>query len=146
MPNTLVSGPAGAGKSAVAKTLVALAEEPTVLVDFQAIHVALTGAERRSDGTYPLRDERLLPITEYVRRAVIGAAVERDIGVVATNSRWRPRTAGVPAGPARAPARTERIVDPGRVAVEARLSDPVTFELSATIAAEAINRWYTRIE
>ena len=143
MPNTLVSGPAGAGKSAVAKTLVALAEEPTVLVDFQAIHVALTGAERRSDGTYPLRDERLLPITEYVRRAVIGAAVERDIGVVATNSDGDPERRAFLLGQL-GPGAEERIVDPGRVAVEARLSDPVTFELSDD-CTEAINRWYVRL-
>ena len=143
MPNTLVSGPAGAGKSAVAKTLVALAEEPTVLVDFQAIHVALTGAERRSDGTYPLRDERLLPITEYVRRAVIGAAVERDIGVVATNSDGDAERRAYLLG-LLGPGAEERIVDPGRVAVEARLSDPVTFELSDD-CTEAINRWYVRL-
>ena len=143
MPNTLVSGPAGAGKSAVAKTLVALAEEPTVLVDFQAIHVALTGAERRPDGTYPLRDERLLPITEYVRRAVIGAAVERDIGVVATNSDGDPERRAYLLG-LLGPGAEERIVDPGRVAVEARLSDPVTFELSDD-CTEAVNRWYVRL-
>lgn len=143
MPNVLVSGPAGAGKSAVAKTLVALAEEPTVLVDFQAIHVALTGAERRSDGTYPLRDERLLPITEYVRRAVIGAAVERDIGVVATNSDGDPERRAFLLGEL-GPGATERIVDPGRATVEARLADPVTFELSDD-CTEAVNRWYARI-
>ena len=100
MPNVLISGPAGSGKSAVAKSMIAFAEEPTVLADFQAIHVALTGAERKPDGTYPLRDERLLPITEYVRRAVIGAAVERGVRRGGHQLRWRPRTAGVPAGPA----------------------------------------------
>ena len=114
-----------------------------MLVDFQAIHVALTGAERRSDGTYPLRDERLLPITEYVRRAVIGAAVERDIGVVATNSDGDPERRAFLLGQL-GPGAEERIVDPGRVAVEARLSDPVTFELSDD-CSEAINRWYVRL-
>ena len=143
MPNVLVSGPAGAGKSAVAKSMVAFAEEPTVLVDFQALHVALTGVERRSDGTYPLRDERLLPITEYVRRAVIGAAVERDIGVVATNSDGDPERRAFLLSEL-GPGAEERIVDPGRATVEARLADPVTLTLSDD-CTEAVNRWYVRL-
>ena len=144
MPNVLISGPAGSGKSAVAKSMIAFAEEPTVLADFQAIHVALTGAERKPDGTYPLRDERLLPITEYVRRAVIGAAVERGIAVVSTNSDGDPERRAFLLGQL-GPGAEERIVDPGRATVEARLADPVTFTLSDD-CTEAVNRWYTRIE
>ena len=37
-------------------------------------------------GRYPLRNERLLPLTEYVRRAIITGATDRDITVIATNS------------------------------------------------------------
>ena len=59
---------------------------PVVLADFQAILVAVTGVVRGPDGRYPLRDERLLPLVEYVRRAILTAARNRDIAVIATNS------------------------------------------------------------
>lgn len=69
MPNVLLSGPAGADKSSVARALLAESEEPMIAADFQSIYAALALAERDSNGRYPLRDERLLPIVEYVRRA-----------------------------------------------------------------------------
>ena len=60
-----------------------------------------------------MRDERLLPIVEYTRRAVIGAAVARDIEVIATNSDGDPERRAFLLGELGAGA-TERIVDPGR--------------------------------
>ena len=84
--NILLSGPAGANKSAEARRL--LAEHPAlaVVADFQSIYAALTLAQRDPSGRYPLRDERLLPIVEYLRRAVFSAAQDRGISVIATNS------------------------------------------------------------
>ena len=140
--NVLISGPAGASKSAVAKALVRDAEELTVLVDFQALNVALTGVERDANGKYPIRDPRTLPITEYVRRAAITAALARGISIVATNSDGDParrlfllRELGADS--------VERVIDPGRQAVESRLVDPITGELSDD-CRRATERWYSR--
>ena len=139
----LISGPAGASKSAVAKAMVRDAEELTVLVDFQALNVALTGVERDANGKYPIRDPRTLPITEYVRRAAITAALSRGIGIVATNSDGSPARRLFLLQELGAGAR-ETVIDPGRQAVEARLVDPVTGELSDECDA-AISRWYGRL-
>ena len=86
MPSILLSGPAGASKSALARQLLAESRELSAIADFQAVYAAITGDVRGADGRYPLRDERLLPLTEYVRRAIITGAVARDIDVIATNS------------------------------------------------------------
>ena len=98
--------------------------------------------ERGRDGRYPLRDERLLPLVEYTRRAIIGGAVARDIDVIATNSDGDPERRAFLLSALGAGA-TERIVDPGRAIVEARLSDPLTGELSIECHG-AVNRWYSR--
>ena len=95
-----------------------------------------------ASGRYPLRDEGLLPLTEYVRRAIITGAVARDIAVIATNSDGDPERRAFLLGQLGAGA-TERIVDPGRNIVEARLSDPETGVLSSECDS-AIGRWYSR--
>ena len=61
MPNVLISGPAGGGKSQAARAELERlrANGPVALADFQAIYVALTGVERDSNGRYPMRDETL---------------------------------------------------------------------------------------
>jgi len=41
---------------------------------------------RGPEGCYPLRDDRLPPLSEYVRRAIITGSLARDIAVIATNS------------------------------------------------------------
>ncbi len=145
MPNNiLLSGPAGADKSAEARRL--LAENPglTIAADFQSMYVAITLAQRDPSGRYPLRDERLLPIVEYLRRAVFSAAQDRGISVIATNSdgnRGRRAFLVEQLGP----DGTERIVDPGEAAVPARLADPITGVLSPE-CEKAIARWFRRVE
>ena len=142
MASLLLSGPAGAGKSQVARSVREESTEPTVLADFQSIYAALAGDVRGPDGRYPLRDDRLLPITEYVRRAIVTAAVARQIRVIATNSDGDPDRRAFLLGELGDGA-TERVVDPGRDVVAARLGDPVTGEISPECDA-AINRWYGR--
>ena len=90
MPSILLSGPAGASKSALARRLLAESTTLSAIADFQLVYRALTDVERGRDGRYPLRDEGLLPLTEYVRRAIITGAVTRDIAVIATNSDGSP--------------------------------------------------------
>ena len=141
--SVLLSGPAGANKSQAARDWIAAAGEGLIVAaDFQSIYAALTLAERDRRGRYPAREAALLPLPEYVRRAVIIGAREREIDVVATNSDGSPerrafllRELGEDA--------TEEIIDPGRVVVEARLTDPITGELSEECAG-AVNRWYLR--
>ena len=117
---------------------------PAVIVDFSAIYAALTMARRGPDGKYPDRPgaDPLLPLTESIRQRTIRLAVERDIGVVATNSDGRParrdyllRLLGDGA--------VERVIDPGRAVVAARLAGPAGLSEACTAA---VDRWYRGIE
>lgn len=142
MPSRLISGPAGAGKSQVARERREHNDGPAVIADFQSIYAALAGDVRGPDGTFPARDERLLPTVEYVRRAVITAAVAREIDVIVTNSdgdpdRRRKLLSLLPEGS------EEEIVDPGEEVVKARLASRRTGRLSQACAS-AVNRWYGR--
>ena len=143
MPSILISGPAGAGKSAIARELLAASDVPAVAADFQSLVVALLLLERGADGRYPIRPEWVLPLAEYLRRAVVTGAVNRDLAVIATNSDGsseRRRFLLEQLGP----DAVERIVDPGRDVVSARLADPATGELSDECEG-AVNRWYARL-
>ena len=83
-------------------------------------------------------DDFVLPLTEYLRRAAITAARNRDVGIVATNS---------DGSQARrdellkllGPDSVERVIDPGQQVVEARLSPTGTLDPQCR---EAIRRWY----
>ena len=142
MPGILISGPAGGGKSQIARDLLREATEPTVAADFQAIVVALLLLERGPGGKYPIRPSWVVPIAERVRQSVITAANERGISVVATNSDGNPaRRAALLE---RLGEATERIVDPGEAIVRARLADPITGVLSDD-CEKAIGRWFGRV-
>ena len=142
MAGILLSGPAGAAKSALAWRLLQDHPQLAIIADFQAIYAALTLVQRDRQGRFPLRDESLLPITEYVRRAAVTGAVARDIDVLATNSDGDPDRRAFLLGQL-GPDAVERVVDPGREVVAARLADPATGELSGECDA-ALNRWYMR--
>ena len=141
MPNTRLSGPAGAGKSQVARQM--REENPRLVVaDFQSIYAAITQDRRDEQGRYPARVEELLPLVEYTRRALITGAVAREFDVVVTNSDGdqQRRTFLLQLLGANA---LERIIDPGEEVVRARLADTITGELSTDCNA-AIYRWYRR--
>ena len=142
MASILLSGPAGAAKSALAHRLLRESSELAAVADFQAIYAAITGDLRGPDGRYPLRNEGLLPLTEYVRRSLITGAVARQIDVIATNSDGDPGRREFLLGQL-GPDATEQIVDPGEDIVAARLSDPETGILSPE-CGQAIGRWYSR--
>ena len=142
MPNILISGPAGGGKSAIAREELAAQAGPAVAADFQSLVTALLLLERGADGRYPIRPGWVLPLAEYVRRSVITGAVNRDISVICTNSDGaseRRKFLLAQLGP----GATERIVDPGIDVVRARLADAATGELSPE-CEQAANRWYSR--
>ena len=146
LPNVLLTGPAGAGKTQEARRLLQAAAGPMVAADFQTILAALTLLERDPlTGRYPERNPAqaawLLPMTEAVRQTVITFAKEAEIDVVATSSD------GAPARRAHllerlGPGSVERILDPGIDVVTARLSGP-DGELSEQCRA-AISRFYGR--
>ena len=142
MPNLLLSGPAGAAKSALARQLLRDNPDLRAVADFQAIHAALTLVERGPDGRYPFREDDLLPLTEYVRRAAITGAVQREIGLIVTNSDGEIDRRQFLLGQLGEGA-TERVVDPGEDIVRARLADPMDGALSDECAG-AINRWYRK--
>ena len=143
MASILLSGPVGAAKSALARSLLAESPELAAIADFQAVYAAITGDLRGPDGRYPLRDDRLLPLTEYIRRAILTGSLARDISVIATNSDGDPARRQFLVQQL-GPGATERIVDPGRAIVAARLADPETGELSGECDS-AIGRWYGRL-
>ena len=116
-----------------------------VAADFQTILAALTLLERQGDGRFPQRRESqaswLLPLTEYLRQAVIGAAQERGVDVVATNSDGSPERRALLLSRL-GPGATERIIDPGLNIVTERLSVDGTLSEQCR---EAIARYYGRI-
>ena len=143
MAGTLISGPAGAGKSQLVAALRRAATGPTVIADFQSLYAALTGDVRGPDGRFPARDERLLPLVQGLRTQLVRMAGERDYDVLLTNSdgdadRRASYLDALGAGSA------ERIEDPGLEVVRERLADPVTRELSPA-CEQALNRWYRRL-
>ena len=147
MPDILLSGPAGAQKSRQAAMIREAAAGLAIIADFQAIYAALTGDQRGPDGRYPLRDERLLPVVEYVRRAAITGAAGREIQTIATNSDGDPERRQFLLSQLR-PGAVEKVIDPGRDVVVARLSevDPSNGRLVLSSQCEAaVERWYSRI-
>ena len=145
MPNLLISGPAGAGKTQEAKKILEAATEPMVAADFQSILAALTLLERGTDGRYPPRRESqaswLLPLTEYLRQTVIGAAQERGVDVVATNSDGSPERRALLLSRL-GPGAVEQVIDPGLNVVTQRLSVDGTL---SDQCRDAIQRWHGRI-
>ena len=117
---------------------------PVVQADFTSTYNAISGTERDPiTGRFPVRRETdLLPLAEYVRRAIISGAAEMDITVVATNSdgdrRRRRRVLAL-----HGPGATERVIDPGRAEVTRRLRDQITGTLGEQCSG-AIQRWYSR--
>ena len=145
MANLLLTGPAGSGKTAEARRVLEASTEPMVAADFQTILAALTLLERQADGRFPPRRDSqaswLLPLTEYLRMAVIGAAQERGVEVVSTNSDGSPERRALLLSRL-GPGATERIIDPGIQVVTERLSVDGTL---SDQCREAIQRYYGRV-
>ena len=143
MANTLLSGPAGADKSAEARRLLREATEPAIAADFQAVIVALLLLVRGPDGKYPLRPSWVLGLAEEVRQSIIDAATAREISIVITTSDGDPLRRRTLLDRLGAGA-TERIIDPGEEIVRSRLADPISGVLSPE-CEKAIARWFGRV-
>ena len=139
----LLEGPAGSGKSQVARDLLE-AGEVQALADVTALWAALSGAQRDLEkGRYPERadDDPALGLARYVQAAAVRQGLREGLDVAATTSRrdqvdrWREVAHGEGA------SLIVRTVDPGRDVVAARLADPVTGVLSDACGS-ALGRWY----
>ena len=141
----LLSGPAGAGKTALARELLSQFQGPGVVADFQSILAALLLLVRDSNGRYPPRLETqgyALPIAEYVRRAIMTVAAESEIEVIVTNSDGDPTRRNFLLAQL-GPGAIERVIDPGIDVVKTRLAD--ANGLLSVSCGDAINRWYKRL-
>ena len=141
MPGLLISGPAGAGKSQRARQALEVTPGPAIIIEFQQIYAALLGIERLPSGRYPERRERdnfALPMSEYIRRAAITAARERDIYAIVTNSDGTPERRTALLGFI-GPGSSEIVVDPGEDVITRRLS--VRGKLSNQ-CRQAKDRWF----
>ena len=56
MADVLISGPAGANKTAEARRLLEAYPGPAIALDFQSVYAALLLLERMADGRYPPRE------------------------------------------------------------------------------------------
>ncbi len=144
MASVLISGPAGAGKSQAARDLLAQAQEPTAIVDFQAIYSAMLLLRRLDSGRFPERNPSfayLLPLAETTRQVMIAKAREMDVEVIATNSDGSPARREYLTG-LLGPGSREVVIDPGRAIVVERLSSNGVLSRQC---GEAISRWYGRV-
>ena len=116
-----------------------------MVVDFQALLVALTLLERLPNGRYPERRESqaswLLPMVEYTRQAILTGAATMGIDTILTNSigdAGRRATLLARLGP----GATETVIDPGFDIITERLTgrDGVLSDQ----CVEARDRWYSR--
>ena len=118
---------------------------PGVVIDFQSLYAALLLLERNPAGRYPERldsETHVLAMAEYLRRAGITAARQREIYAIVTNSDGD-LTRRAELLDAMGPDVVERVIDPGEDVIEQRLSRRTGGRLSNQ-CRQAKDRWYRR--
>ena len=139
----LIQGPAGSGKSQVARDLLEAGEVQAV-ADTTSLWAALAQARRGPDGRYPVRadDDPALGLALYVQATAVRQGLRQGLDVAATTSqrdqvgRWREILEDeAPGGELHV-----RTVDPGEDVIRARLA-----EQGGALSPEceaAIGRWF----
>ena len=139
---TLLSGPAGGGKTIEARRLVNTAAVPSVMIDFQDLYATVLGIEREEEnGRYPERlptQSYALPMAEAMRLRAIDVALEMELDVVLTNSSSDQTRRSFLLTRLGAGA-TETIIDPGIEVVTERLS---VGGILSQQCSQAISRWF----
>ena len=145
MAGTLLTGPAGSGKTQEARRLLNAAAGPMVAADFQSLYAALLLLERDPEtGRYPERlasqAAYMMPLTEAIRQTVITFAVDREIDLVVTNSDGSPGRRQYLLS--RLESGGETILDPGVDVVRRRLAVNGVLSQQCELA---IDRYYGRL-
>ena len=145
MASVLISGPAGGGKSAAARAILAESTVPTIMIEFQDLYASVLGLRRDPEtGRYPPRrpqDAYALPMAEYLRQAAITGAIAQELDIVLMNSDGDSDRRAFLLGRL-GPTASERIIDPGVEIVTQRLTVDGTLDPDC---ARAIQRWYGRV-
>ena len=145
--SVLLSGPAGGGKSALAREILVTLARPGAVIDFQEIYAMLAGIQRDPiTGRYPPRlpeNDFLLPLAEYIRRAAMTAALVQDLDIVVTNSDGDPTRRAFLLS-LLSPGSREQVLDPGITVVTRHLTLPGETEPSRQ-CKDAMQRWYGRL-
>ncbi|MCY4360810.1 MAG: hypothetical protein OXE42_01295 [Gammaproteobacteria bacterium] len=139
----LIEGPAGGGKSELLRELLA-AGEIDLAADITELWAAVGGYERDpATGKYPVRRENdpALSAARYLQTVAAGFGLREGYKVAVSTSQRDQVSRWAEVATRHNSGMSVRTVDPGREVVAARLSDPVTGELSADCDA-AISRWY----
>ena len=138
--NLLISGPAGAGKSQLARELSA--DDGAEVIELQEIYARILGIERDPEtGRYPERqpgDAWALREAETQRNAAIAAAVAENRPAIATNSSGNPARRQTMLNRLGASA-VEEVLDPGEEEVVRRLSGRGGLSRQCR---NAVDRWY----
>lgn len=137
----LLEGPAGSGKSQLARDMIE-AGEAQVLADLTSLWAAVGNYQRGPDGKYPERDSQdpALSIALRLQAAAARMAAEDNANVVVTTSRPDQAERWQQVADSTGDELTVRTIDPGRDVVVKRLSD-ARGNLSPS-CANAIARWY----
>ena len=145
MPNLLISGSAGSGKSEAARAELAASAEPGVILEIQELYAALLGLRRDpATGRYPERLERdahALRLAEYLRRVAITASVARGLRVITSNSDSDPERRALLLREL-GPGATERIVNVSYDVAVSNLQGPNG--ATSEQCRQAVERWYKR--
>ena len=145
MANLLISGPAGANKSAAARELLAAATVPTIMIEFQDLYASVLGIRRNPEtGRFPPRrpqDAYALPMAEYLRQAAITGAIAQELDIVLMNSDGDSDRRAFLLGRL-GPTASERVIDPGFQVVADRLTVDGTLNPECLAA---IRRWHGRL-
>ena len=139
----LIEGPAGGGKSDLAREM-RKAGEVDLIADTTALWAALSGVQRDpATGKYPVRldDDPALDAARYVQTTAVhhGLREGRNVAVTTSQHGQSPKWGAI-ASEHGADFRVST-VDPGIDVVTERLADEVTGELSDECNA-AIGRWF----
>ena len=137
---TLIEGPAGSGKSQLARDLLA-AGHIDLLADVTNIFAAITGATRGPDGKYPVRldSDPGVAASLYVQAVIARYALRNSLRVAVTTSRRNQVDRWKAIADEEAAAFAVRTVDPGIEIIRQRLSEGGRLETACEVA---MAKWY----